>query len=101
MKNMLVELVDSGLAKGKYKDENYKVGAKTGTAQLPSPDGKYYKDKFIHSYFMFLPGENPKYTVLIYQINPKKGALASLTLAPYATEIKNFLVTYYNIPPDR
>ena len=101
MKGMLVELIDTGLAHGRYKDKNYKIAAKTGTAQLPSPDGKYYKDKFVHSYFTFFPAENPKFAVLIYQVNPKKGQLASLTLSPPATKIKDFLLTYYNIPPDR
>jgi cell division protein FtsI/penicillin-binding protein 2 len=101
MKQMLVELIDTGLANGRFKDKNYKVGAKTGTAQLPSPDGKYYKDKFIHSYFTFFPSENPKFAVLIYQVNPKKGLLASITLAPFASQIKDFLLTYYSVPPDR
>jgi cell division protein FtsI/penicillin-binding protein 2 len=101
MKDMMVNLIDSGLANGRYKDLNYKIASKTGTAQLPSPDGKYYKDKFIHSYFTFFPADNPQFAVLIYQKNPKQGLLASLTLAPYATKIKDFLVTYYNIPPDR
>jgi cell division protein FtsI/penicillin-binding protein 2 len=101
MSDMLVELIDTGLAHGRYKDKNYKVGAKTGTAQLPSPDGKYYKDKFIHSYFTYFPADNPKFSVLIYQVNPKKGMLASLTLAPSASKIKDFLLTYFNIPPDR
>jgi cell division protein FtsI/penicillin-binding protein 2 len=101
MNNMMVELIEHGLAGGKYADDNYKVGAKTGTAQLPSPDGKYYKDKFIHSYFAYFPAEKPKYSVLIYQVNPKKGMLASMTLAPSASKIKDFLLTYFNIPPDR
>jgi cell division protein FtsI/penicillin-binding protein 2 len=101
MNQMLVKLIDEGLAHGRYKDKNYKIAAKTGTAQLPSPDGKYYKDKFIHSYFTFFPAENPRYSVLIYQVNPKKGLLASITLAPYATKLKDFLLTYYNVPPDR
>ncbi len=101
MSNMMVELIDHGLAHGRYKDKNYKVGAKTGTAQLPSPDGRYYKDKFIHSYYSFFPAENPKYSILIYQVNPKRGMLASMTLAPSASKIKDFLLTYFNIPPDR
>jgi cell division protein FtsI/penicillin-binding protein 2 len=100
-KKMMIELIETGLAHGRYKDKNYLVGAKTGTAQLPSPDGKYYKDKFIHSYYTFFPGEKPEFSVLIYQVNPKQGTLASLTLAPYATKIKDFLLDYYNIPPDR
>jgi cell division protein FtsI/penicillin-binding protein 2 len=101
MNKMLVTMLDQGLAHGRYKDQNYLVGAKTGTAQLPSPDGKYYKDKFIHSYFTFFPAENPRFSVLIYQVNPKKGLLASLTLAPAASKLKDFLLTYYNVPPDR
>jgi cell division protein FtsI/penicillin-binding protein 2 len=100
-KQMMIELIETGLAKGRYKDKNYYVGAKTGTAQLASPDGKYYKDRFIHSYYMFLPGDKPQYSVLIYQVNPKQGTLASLTLAPFASKIKDFLLDYYNIPPDR
>lgn len=100
-KQMMIELVETGLAKGRYKDKNYYVGAKTGTAQLASPDGKYYKDRFIHSYYMFFPGDKPQYSVLIYQVNPKQGTLASLTLAPFASKIKDFLLDYYNIPPDR
>lgn len=100
-KQMMIELIETGLAGGRYKDKNYFVGAKTGTAQLPSPDGKYYKDKFIHSYYTFFPGEKPKFSVLIYQVNPRQGTLASLTLAPYATKIKDFLLDYYNIPPDK
>lgn len=100
-KQMMIELVETGLARGRYKDKNYLVGAKTGTAQLASPDGKYYDDRFVHSYFTFFPGKNPEFSVLIYQVNPKQGTLASLTLAPYATKIKDFLLDYYNIPPDR
>lgn len=101
MSDMLVTMIDVGLAHGRYKDDNYKVAAKTGTAQLPSPDGKYYKDKFVHSYYTFFPENNPRFSVLIYQVNPKKGQLASLTLAPAGSKIKDFLLTYYNIPPDR
>jgi len=101
MKKMMVELIDNGLAGGRYKDKDYTVGAKTGTAQLPSPDGKYYKDKFIHSYFTFFPSKDPQFAILLYQVNPKRGLLASLTLAPYASKVKDFLLTYYNVPPDR
>ncbi len=101
VKQMMIELIETGLAKGRYKDTNYFVGAKTGTAQLPSPDGKYYQDKFIHSYYTFFPGDKPEFSVLIYQVNPKDGSLASLTLAPYATKIKDFLLDYYNVVPDR
>jgi cell division protein FtsI/penicillin-binding protein 2 len=100
-KKMMIELIETGLAHGRYKDQNYYIGAKTGTAQLPSPDGKYYKDKFIHSYFTFFPGTDPEFSVLIYQVNPKEGMLASMTLAPYATKIKDFLLEYYSLPPDK
>ncbi len=101
VENMLVNLIDVGLAHGRFKDKYYKVGAKTGTAQIPKKGGGYETDRFIHSYFTFLgEGEN-RYAVLIFQVNPKRGALASLTLAPPATKLKDFLISYYNIPPDR
>ncbi len=101
VENMLVTLIDAGLAHGRFKDQYYKVGAKTGTAQIPKKGGGYETDRFIHSYFTFLgQGEN-RYAVLIFQVNPKRGSLASLTLAPPATKLKDFLISYYNIPPDR
>lgn len=101
MRNMLIHNIDVDYGNGKYKDPHYKVGAKTGTAQLTKEYGGYYDDRFLHSYFMFLGSGDQQFTVILFQVNPRKGVLASIALTPFADKLKNFLITYYNLKPDR
>jgi penicillin-binding protein 2B len=101
VRNMLIHNIDKDYANGKYKDNNYAVGAKTGTAQLTKEYGGYFDDRFLHSYFMFLGSGDQQFTVIIFQVNPKQSVLASTTLTPFADKLKQFLITYYSLKPDR
>lgn len=49
---------------------NYIVGGKTGTAQIASPDGGYYADKFNGTYLGFVGGDKPQYVIAVYNIEP-------------------------------
>lgn len=99
---MLVHVVDNALRGGKVKFENYSVAAKTGTAQIPdSENGGYYEDKFLHSFFGYFPAYNPKFLIFLYTIEPKNVRYASETLTTPFIELTEFLINYYNIPPDR
>lgn len=101
MRKMLIHNIDVDYGSGKYKDPHYEVGAKTGTAQLTKEYGGYYDDRFLHSYFMFLGSGDQRFTAILFQVNPRKGVLASIALTPFADKLKNFLITYYNLKPDR
>lgn len=101
VRNMLIHNIDKDYANGKYKDNNYAVGAKTGTAQLTKEFGGYFDDRFLHSYFMFLGSGDQQFTIIIFQVNPKQSVLASTTLTPFADKLKQFLITYYSLKPDR
>jgi stage V sporulation protein D (sporulation-specific penicillin-binding protein) len=101
MQKMLINILDTEFGKGKYRDPRYAVGVKSGTAQTVNSKGEYSKDKFLHSYFMFLGSGDKKFAVLLMQVNPKNVEFASVSLTPYAVKLKNFLITYYEIPPDR
>jgi len=98
---MLVHVFEQ-YGSGNYKFEHYSVATKTGTAQVAREDGKgYYEDEHMHSFFGYFPAYNPKFIVFIYIKNPKGVNYASQTLIPPFTNITKFLLSYYNIPPDR
>jgi cell division protein FtsI/penicillin-binding protein 2 len=49
---------------------DYIVGGKTGTAQIASPAGGYYADKFNGTYTGFVGGDKPQYVIVVYNIEP-------------------------------
>ena len=99
---MLTTVVDKAMLHGKIKQERYSVAAKTGTAQMARPDGKgYYDDRYLHSFFGYFPAQNPRYIVFMYIVYPKGVQFASETLAMPFSKVSQFLINYYQIPPDR
>ncbi len=99
---MLTVVVDKAMLHGKIKQERYSVAAKTGTAQMARPDGKgYYDDRYLHSFFGYFPAQNPRYIVFMYIVYPKGVQFASETLAMPFSKVSQFLINYYQIPPDR
>ncbi len=98
---MLVTVFDSYF-EGKYKFEHYTVAAKTGTAQIARPEGGYYEDRNLHSFFGYFPAYDPQFIVYLYNEYPKNGAqYASQTLIEPFTNITKVLLSYYDVPPDR
>ncbi len=79
----------------------YSVAAKTGTAQIPNPQGGYYSDRNLHSFFGYFPAYDPEFIVYLYTRHPKGVKFASLSLSPSFKNLAEFLLHYYEIPPDR
>lgn len=98
---MLVEVVDSALMGGTVKKDGYSVAAKTGTAQIADPEGGYYEDRYLHSFFGYFPAYDPEFLVFLYVVNPKEVRYASQTLTEPFMNMTDFLINYYSIPPDR
>ncbi len=99
---MLVTVVDKALQKGKIKLDHYSVAAKTGTAQIPNPvTGKYYEDRYLHSFFGYFPAYDPQFIVFFYMYYPKHVQYASETLTTPFANTSKFLINYYNVAPDR
>jgi stage V sporulation protein D (sporulation-specific penicillin-binding protein) len=80
---------------------NVPVAAKTGTAQVEKPGGGYYTSVYFHSFFGFFPAYNPRFAILLYTNRPQGVEYASGTLTATFMDLTNFLIDYYNIPPDQ
>ncbi len=100
--DMLIEVVDVALRNGTVKKDRYSIAAKTGTAQIAKVKERgYYDDRYLHSFFGYFPAHNPKYIIFLFHVEPHGARYASQTLTTPFMELVDFLINYYNVPPDR
>ena len=97
---MLVNVFD-GYNDGGTKIPHYSIAAKTGTAQIPAPDGGYYSDRNLHSFVGYFPAYDPEFLVFLYTVHPKEVKYSSQTLLGPFRDTAQYLINYYNISPDR
>lgn len=99
---MLVNVFDAYMKNKATNIEHYSVAAKTGTAQVAdNVNGGYYEDRNTHSFFSFFPAYDPKFIIFLYAVNPKGVPYAAQTWLNPFLDISKFLLSYYEIPPDR
>lgn len=97
--SMMSVVVEKEYAK-RIKIPGYSIAGKTGTAQVPSPDGGY-ADQFIHSFVGFAPATDPQIVALVKLDNPQEEKFAFYTVTEVFRELIEFVLKYYNIPPDK
>lgn len=78
LRTMLVSTVDRGIANGASLAA-YSVAGKTGTAQIPSADGRYADDGYISSFAGFVPAIDPRFVTVIVLERPQSGLLGTVT----------------------
>lgn len=99
---MLTEVVDYALKNGTVRLPNYSVAAKTGTAQIANPSGGgYFENQYLHSFFGYFPSYDPHFIIFLYTYKPQGVQYASETLTDSFIHLTKFLISYYNIAPDR
>lgn len=82
----------------KYAREGYKIGGKTGTAEIANPEGGYYEDKFNGTYSGFVGGDKPEYVVLVRVNDPKiPGYAGSQAAGPLFGSIANMLIDNFSV----
>ncbi len=78
----------------------YSIGTKTGTAQIPAPNGGYYENRFNGTFLSYVGGNEPEYVVAVRVDDPKIGGYAgSKAAAPIGTQLLNILIDSYGVAP--
>lgn len=70
IREILEETVNSGTGKRAYT-EGYRIGGKTGTAQLSAGKAGYEKQQYLSSFIGFFPADKPKYIVMAMFMRPQ------------------------------
>lgn len=96
IRQMLVGVVEFGHGK-RAKVEGVKVGGKTGTAEVPNPEGGYYEDRHIGTFAGLFPADDPKFVMVVRLDNPKTVKFAESSAAPTFGEIANWITNYYQL----
>lgn len=94
---MLVSVIENGHA-GAAKVKGYKLGGKTGTAQISKKDSRGYTNETNHSFVGFGPARDPRYVVLV-KFHKSNRRFSAQTAAPTFREISDYLLDHYQIPP--
>jgi stage V sporulation protein D (sporulation-specific penicillin-binding protein) len=97
------EAMESVVARGSGKNaylDGYRVGGKTGTAQVASPGGGYEKGHYIVSFIGMAPVDNPRLVAYIAIDNPKAPLVfGGVIAAPVVGNILADSLRYLNVPP--
>lgn len=83
------------------KRSGYRIGAKTGTAQLPLEDGTYSSTRTIGSVAGYIEGGSGLRYVIVTRINEPQGIsyAGAGAAAPLFAKISNAIIDYERIPP--
>ena len=94
---MMVSVVEHGYGKN-AKVKGYSMAGKTATADIVV-GGKYSSDT-IQSFAGFFPAQKPRVAMIVLLRKPGLGATASESATYSFHNMAQFIIDYYNIPPD-
>ncbi|BCY19179.1 MAG: penicillin-binding protein 2 [Chloroflexi bacterium] len=79
--------------------EGYRVAGKTGTAEIPSPQG-YVSNLTNASFVGWGPVDDPRFVVYVWLEKPKSSQWGSIVAAPVFSQVVQSLVVSMKLPPD-
>ncbi len=100
LRQMLVATVDDGIASGAALP-GFSVGAKTGTAQIPSADGSYVSDQYISSLAGFAPASDPRFVAVIVLERPQSKLYGTVTVMSAFRGLALDVLRDERVQPDR
>jgi cell division protein FtsI/penicillin-binding protein 2 len=100
LRAMLTSTVDNGIA-NLAAIPHYSVAGKTGTAQIPSDDGRYVDDAYISSFAGFAPANDPRFVAVIVLERPQSKLLGTITAMNTFRSIAEDALRNTRVQPDR
>ena len=95
---MMVDAVDLA---GVASIDGYSLAGKTGSAYIPDLVHGGYLNELTDSYIGFGPTSNPRFVAFIRLNTLPVTSLAAESVVPAFKQLSQFIINYYNIPPDR
>lgn len=78
----------------------YRIGGKTGSSQIASPDGGYYDDRFNGTFAGYIGGDEPEYVIVVRVNEPGIGGYAGArTAAPIFVDMIQMMVGNFGLTP--
>ena len=78
----------------------YAIGGKTGTAEVPNPDGGYYDDRYNGTFMGYVSGASETYVIVVKVEEPRIGGYAGSTAAgPLFIDIAESIIDAYGVQP--
>ena len=98
IRQMMVAVIDPG---GYHpgKPELYTAGGKSGTANVPIPNGAY-DDKHIASFVGFAPADEPQILVLVKIDENEDGQTGTVAAGPVFARLVDETLAHLNVAPD-
>jgi cell division protein FtsI (penicillin-binding protein 3) len=80
--------------------DGFRIGGKTGTAQVANPDGGYYDDRFNGTFMGFVGGEETEYVIIVRVDEPRIGGYAgSVAAGPVFAKLAEILIDSFGVQP--
>jgi cell division protein FtsI/penicillin-binding protein 2 len=101
LNTMLEDVVHHGTGYIAYNaNPGYSIAGKTGSAQIPNPNGTgYLTTANIGSFLGYAPSTNPKFVMMVRIDQPKGAQFAETTTVPLFSSLCQWLFKYDAIPP--
>ncbi len=98
--SMLSDVTKAGGTGTRAVPEGYSVAGKTGTAQKPSGQGGYSKDKFTAVFAGAVPAEKPELVIVVVLDEPASSIYGGSTAAPVFRQIAAATLPMIGVAPD-
>ena len=98
LRNMMGVVVD-GIPKNYLDVQGYRVGGKTGTANVATENGGYKPDAYVSSFIGIAPIDDPALAVLVKIDEPKDVPWGTVVAAPSFGRLVQEALAYLKVPP--